>query len=140
MSMYVVEFPLLATGNINTSSFFKIDTSAPNSAVQAVVGDMPDGICQAGTQDAPGLPNSTAFAGYAPTSPNSGGNQIKFFGAGALIQLTIGTGGCTQGDLLKPDANGFGVTAAVGDKYGAKTFRPAVAGEKILVVIQKGVR
>ena len=141
MSVYNVTLPLRATGSINVSSFFKIDPANYRGALQAVVGDLPDGIIQAGTQDAPGTFGASVFGAYPAVTPNSGGAQAIFFGSdGMPVQLQAGIGGWTAGDLLKPDANGFGVTAALGDKYGAKAMSTALVGEKHEVIIRRGVR
>lgn len=111
-----------AGGNINPSSFVKVDTSADNQCLQAGAGEHAIAISQAGTKDAPGITGATAYAAQS-------GDNIEVFGQGELCNLLAGTGGFVRGDFLKSDANGAGVTTtSSGDFVGAYALESAAAG------------
>ena len=67
------------------------------------------------------------------------GDLLEVFGPGQETQLELG-GTVSAGDMLKPDANGKGVTAASTNYYGAIAKHGGAAGEKILVVVERGYK
>ena len=98
----------LANGNINVARIVKIDNTAGANfrVIQAdASSDKSVGISQQGTYQPPGVVGSDAFAAHA-------GQPVFVAAVGEETLLLIGTGGCTQGDLLTSDASGQGVTIA----------------------------
>jgi hypothetical protein len=119
---------LRANGAINPCCFVKLDPTEDNACLQATTGTFPIGISQEGTQ----LFNVTQAATQA-------GDQMALFGLGHICLLVYG-GTVTSGDLLKPDANGNGVTAAVGSGsyYGAIALESGSSGVKGRVQVMMG--
>lgn len=114
---------MIASGSILPSSFVKVDTTANNSVVAcSAATDKPFGIAQESTDAAP-VP-SLSGTQYAAVS----GENIRIYQNGDTCLLTIGSGGCTAGDELTPDANGAGVTAGTGNRVGAIATQTVAAG------------
>jgi hypothetical protein len=91
---------------------------------------MPVGVSGIGTKYAP-IPETTNV--YHAES----GDPVWVHGPGEECWLEAG-GTVTAGDLLKPDADGKGVTASAGDKYGARALASATSGEDIRAYVQVG--
>lgn len=122
--------PLRAGGDIGTCRFIKVSTAADNTALEADAGEFVIGISTEAAKAAP--------TDGASTEAAESGDQFEWYGMGNVALLTIGSGGCTRGDHLKSDADGQGVTASAGDKYGAIALESASAGEKAKVYIVVG--
>ena len=97
----------MANGNIYPCRFVKLDTSASFKALQAGSNEAILGISQVGTQDAPGVTGSTAYAAQA-------GREFQVFMAGSRTLLEVPAAGCTAGDRLGPDGDGKGVVITPG--------------------------
>ena len=129
MSRYAITPNLLANGNIAPASFVKIDPSNPLQALQAGVGDTPIGISGPGTDTAPGTTGATSNEAVAGEGP-------LIYGPGSIVELTAGSAGWTQGNLLKPDTNGNGTPITnVYDVAGAIALDSANAGELSRVMV-----
>lgn len=131
MGMGVGESSLLPNGNINYSSFVKLDTTE-GYCLQAGAAAKPFGICGPATHNMAitigGVDLDDGYAGVA------GGPALKIFGVGStMIPLRIG-GTVAIGDYLKPDASGFGVATTTNlDEVGAMARQAGVSGDIILV-------
>jgi hypothetical protein len=129
----------IADGNINPSRFVKIESAGTTGyeVLQAAAGtDRPIGISQEGTRQPPGVIGSDGYAAHQ-------GETLQVYGEGEEALLTIGSGGVTQGDYLKSDASGQGVTVAftLGSGtifYGAVALETANAGELARVLVKCG--
>lgn len=127
-----------ATGNIPPSYFVICDPAATKN-FYAKVGasasiDYTNGI----------LGISQEGTGFAPitganTNAATDGTPIDIYGPGDVCLLSIGSGGCTAGNLLKADATGQGVvlTATTLQHYGAKALQTCVQNDlcRVLVLI-----
>jgi hypothetical protein len=108
-------------------------TPADHTVFQATAGagtegDLVDGISQEGTRRF-----DSADAAIA-------GDQLKVYGPGDVCLLELGSGGCTAGQLLKPDANGKGIAATTDqDRVGARALQSGAAGTKVRVQVQPQV-
>lgn len=130
-------YSLKANGNINPCVFITIDVGTDNAALQCTAttgANQPIGISGQGAESPP-------IDGAATYHATAGNPVNEWYGPGAECLLTLGTGGCTRLDLLKPDASGQGVTSSVdGDFYGARALESGAAGEKVHVVVICGFR
>lgn len=118
----------VASGNINPSVFVKLDTSNNFSVLQAGANARTIGITSEGTKYAPGTNSNTYNAVQ--------GDEVTVYGLGDVCLLTIGSGGCTVGDLLESDANGAGVTSTTsGHAVGAVALETRAYNEKARVQI-----
>ena len=129
-------FSKLPGGDIEASSFVKLDPSNTGYVLQAGSGDQVYGISQPATRRIAldtydsslcGKLGDPAINIYGPTSDT-----------GVLLRLG---GTVSNGDFLKPDASGFGVVAST-DKnpYGAKALAAGVSGDLIPVQVMIGER
>jgi hypothetical protein len=126
---------LKPNGNIRTSSFVKQDPSATGFCLQATTGDMVWGISGPYTRRVALDDYDSEYAGVA------GDPAILIYGLGETQVLLRLGGSVTNGDLLKPDANGYGVVANANlDKYGARALMSGNAGELIGVEVLIGER
>lgn len=69
----------------------------------------------------------------APTAERMA--EVAKQGGGAKLLIA---GVVTRGDFVKSDANGAGLAAVAGDKYGAMAMASGVAGDVIPVEVQPG--
>ena len=127
MTRYAITPNLVAGGNINPSSFVKLDPNNDFWAIQAGVGDSPLGISASGTDTAPGTPGATAFAAVA-------GEQFVIYGIGSIVELKAGATGFARGPV-KADVNGYGVTAVSTNVVGALSLETVAAGELGRVIV-----
>lgn len=129
MGSMLSNIPMIANGNINVSTFVKIDTTRDYAVIQAAAGtDKPLAISQQGPRTAPNL-DQALFGQSINNYAAIAGDQLKMFYEGDVCPLTAGTGGWNPGDLLMSDANGNGVTWTSGNWYGARALSAANAGE-----------
>ena len=126
-------YPSVAGGTIAPARFVKQSTTADNTVLQAAAGDPIVGISQKGTRR---TPYSTLDDGNAAIS----GEPLHVFGPPETAPLELG-GTVTQGDRLKSDANGRGITAGTdGDNYGAIAPQAGASGDIIEVQVMLGMR
>lgn len=126
----------MPNGNIAPSRFVKIDaTQVGGYCLQAGSGDKVIGISEPGVRQPPISGLDDGFAGIQ----NS--NAIEVLTTNDEGWLETG-GTVTFGDLLKPDANGKGVTAGSdGDFFGAIALQSSTgAAQLIRVRVQLGFR
>lgn len=115
-----------AGGDINPARFTSISTAANNTVLESNSGDTKlFGISTEATKNAPQSGGSTLAA--------ESGDEVRIYEPGKTCLLTIGSGGCTAGDFLKPDNDGKGVTATTGAVAGAQAMETASASELALV-------
>lgn len=119
-----------ASANIRPSRFVKF--SGTNTVAECDAGEQMIGISGEAADTAP-LPSNSE---YAATSGQP--CTIYFCGDGLQedrpVLLVLGSGGATQGALLKSDNDGQGVAVASNnDKYGALALEAGSAGEAIRV-------
>lgn len=129
------------SGNILPSYFVIVDPAetigyckvAASASVDA--DNWPLGVSQEGTKDAPG---TTGASAYAATDED----PIDVYGQGDVCLLTIGSGGCTAGQLLKPDSTGKGIiidTSSGGAQfYGARALETAIEDDLCRVQVMTG--
>ena len=125
----------LPNGNIVVSTFVKLDPSNTGYVLQAGSGDTVYGISQPATRrialdsydsNLCGIQGDPAINIYGPNSDTG-------------VLLTLG-GTVSNGDFLKPDSSGNGITASTNkDKYGARALSSGVAGDLIPVEVIIGV-
>jgi hypothetical protein len=124
---------LNTSGNILTSTFCKLLTSADKTIAQCGANDPIFCVSQTGTHDAPGLSGSTVYAA------NTGQNQpIQVFVNGDVCPLSSNASGAgwTRGDYLRSDSSGYGMTGAVGiDNIGAVALESVTGGQTGLVQV-----
>jgi hypothetical protein len=125
-----------AGGTINVASFVKIDTTSGNNfyVVQCTATtDKIVGIAQQGPYTPPGVTGSVASAATS-------GQPVTVYGVGEETLLRI-TGTVTQGDLLKTDGSGYGLSASVTDTgsalawVGAFALEAGITGDWIRVLV-----
>lgn len=126
--MSAVQPRFVASGGIYPCRFVTI--SGDNTVAQSGAGDYTAGISQEGSHKTP-LPGETNT--YAAEA----GDPLEVFGPGQETQLELGAT-VVAGAKLKPDANGKGVSAASTNYYGAIAKHGGAAGEKILVIVERG--
>lgn len=119
-----------ASANISPSRFIK--RSGANTVATCGAGERMIGISAEYSAYAP-LPGQTEYAAAS-------GDVCSFVMVGDGLQedrpvlLVLGSGGATQGNLLKSDASGGGVVASTDkDCYGALALESGSAGEAIRV-------
>lgn len=120
MSFNVPNNSMKAAGNISPSVF--VTLSDEFTVSQSGTGDAPFGVSALTTNSFNGT--------YAATD----GQPIAVFGAAQECWLTLG-GSVSAGALLKPDANGCGVTASTNDKVGAEALQAGSSGNQIRVKV-----
>lgn len=125
-------FPLVSAGNIAPHRFVKQSTAADNKCAQCGANDIPVGISQRGTRNAPLTGWDDGYAAIA-------GESLQIYGLKETCMLELG-GTVTRGARLKSDADGKGVTASQGsgDNYGAIAGQSGTAGTLIEVQVQIG--
>lgn len=115
-----------AGGDIYPARFTTISTVANNTVLESNSGDTKlFGISTEATKNAPQSGGSSLAA--------EANDEIRVYEPGNTCLLMIGSGGCTAGDFLKPDADGKGVTATTGAVAGAQAIETASASELALV-------
>jgi hypothetical protein len=116
----------VASGTINPATFVKLDASNNQQVLACGAGDDAWGVSQY-WGDAPTFSDSTL-----PIPAATIGQSLLVYTLAALAQITLGTGGATNGAYLKADANANGVvTTTSGDKYGARALAAGSAGDVI---------
>lgn len=121
---------LYAGGDINPCRFCTMSTARDRTLVESNAGDMPFAVSGEGAQDTP-------IDGASPLAAQDG-DIFEHHIMGMTCKLELGSGGCTAGQLLKPDADGKGVAAGAGDKYGAQSLMAGSEGEKVDVFVKWG--
>lgn len=113
--------PVIAGGDIRPARFLTISTAANHTVLESNSGDTKLlGISDEHTRNAPQTGGSTNHA--------EAGDQVLVHLPNDTCLLKIGSGGCTAGDFLKPDADGQGVTAGAAAVAGAQALETAAAG------------
>lgn len=124
---------LKPNGNIVASTFVKPDPSNTGFCLQAGAGDLVIGISQPATRRIALDAYDTNLCGVA------GDPAINIYGLGETQVLLRLGGTVANGDLLKADASGYGVTASTNlDKYGARALSAGAAGDLIPVQVMIG--
>lgn len=131
----MLAYPQMAAGgDIRPHRFVKISTVANATLLEADAGELPIGISQPGTKEAPGLNGASTLAAAA-------GDEMMFYPPGTETLLYIGSGGVTSGSHLKSDADGKGVTAGTDkDAYGAIALESALENELCRVLVMSGYK
>lgn len=128
----------VASGDLPVSRFLK-PGGAQFTASLAASGDKPIGVAQEGSYYAPGLNGLTA-AQLATAAPD--GKELRVYGDGEVGLLIVGANVSGE-NLLKPDANGFGVpvdytNTSAAQAYGFRTFETAVSGNLVRGRVELG--
>lgn len=122
-------YSYVANGNISPSRAVKYDTTAGvlDRVLQAGAGDKVIAVSQMGVRYAPWTPLDDGFAAIA-------GENVACYGPpDRNVVLELG-GTVVQGDSLKSDTNGKGVTTtSTGDWVFAIAMEPGNAGDLIRV-------
>lgn len=95
---------------------FVVFGASDELVVAAGAGVLPIGI----------LMNDPTSGRHAEVAKQGGGGKLKIAGV------------VTRGDMVKSDANGEGLAAVAGDKYGAMAMASGVAGDVIAVEVHPG--
>lgn len=122
--------PMIAGGDILPHRFVKPSTAADNTCLQAGAGELPIGISQRGTRNTP-------FGSLDDGKAAVAGESLRLYGPNETCMLELG-GTVTAGAVLKADADGKGVAAGAGDKYGAIAGQAGTSGKLIEVLVQIG--
>lgn len=118
----------LASGNISPSRFVKQDTSNEGYVSQAGAGERAIGVSQSGTRQPPISGLDDGYAATQNTAP------LTVFTATDECDLEAG-GAITNGDYLKSDSSGRGVTASSADDiYCAIALRAATTAGQLVRV------
>lgn len=116
--------PVKAGGDINPARFVTLSNAANHTVVEA------------NSADTKVIGVSAEFTkSVDSTLHSSDGLSPTIFRRGTDPMLTIGSGGCTAGDFLKPDNDGKGVTAGSGDVAHAQAYESASENEKAKVEV-----
>jgi hypothetical protein len=116
-----------ASADIYPMRFVKIDTTTPFHVLQATAGDKIYGISQEGQRRIDYVAGTDSRAAAA-------GEDLNIHGPPEKDVLLMLGGTVTQGDSLKSDASGFGVTTtSTGDWIGAIAMASGVSGQAIPV-------
>jgi hypothetical protein len=118
---------MIAGGDIRPCRFVKVSTAANHTLLEADAGELPIGIAGQAAKEAPQDGSDTKAA--------EANDHVEWFGIGEVALLELGSGGCTAGAVLKSDADGKGVAASAGDKFGAISAEAGSAGELVEVQI-----
>lgn len=121
---------MISGGNIAPMRFVKPSAAADNTCLQCGAGEMPIGVSQRGTRN---TPYSTLDDGFAAIA----GESLEVCRPGDRALLELG-GTVAAGDHLKSDADGKGLTASAGDKYGARASQAGTSGKIIEVYVFPG--
>lgn len=121
--------PVIAGGTIRTARFVRITGNFTVSESDDT-SEFIYGISQEGTQDAPTDGSSVNAAEI--------GDQVEIHTQGETALLTAGVGGLNAGVLVMTDANGNGINATAGLKYGAMALETVAAGGLAQVQITLG--
>lgn len=120
---------LKAGGTIRPSRFITLSgvhtASESNANDDAIVGITSEATRTASTPD-------ITDANHALV-----GEPIEYFAWGEECLIELGTGGCTAGNFLEPDADGKGIVAAQGDTAGALALETGAAGNKVRVLVMQ---
>lgn len=134
-----MSFPkqMTATTTIRVARFVTPDGTNNNSVKESNSGDLPSGISQLGSREAP-LPSVTTD----PPNAAIAGEPLNVFPNGTQTVLRIGSGGITAGALLKPDNDGNGVALANSgtEAYGARALEAASEGHLCQVEVLIGYK
>ena len=102
-----------------------------NNIVQSVANDEAIGISHVATRviQLPGDPAQPAALE---------GETVRIYGLTESCEVFTAVA-ISVGDKLKPDADGFAVIATAGQKFSARAKANALAGEKVDVIVERGV-
>lgn len=128
----------VASGDVPVSRFVK-PGGAQFTATTAASGDKPIGVAFEGSYYAPGLVGLTA-AQLATCAPD--GKEFRVYGDGEVGLLIVGANVSGE-NLLKSDANGFGVpvdytNTSAAQAYGFRTMETAVSGNLVRGRVELG--
>lgn len=125
-----------AGGTINTCRFVVPDTTHPNGALQAADGDtLPLGI----SQDASRLRPDPDFSDANVLIAALEGETIGIHPPGHASVSLYCNFAWASGDLLMPDASGYGIVATTGKYYGARAEGPGTVGALCPVTVVTGL-
>ena len=116
--------------SILPARFVKLSTTEDNVVLECDAGDLPIGISQRATRNAP---YSSLDDGYVATD----GEGFRVYVEGEVCGLVLNAT-CAAGDRLKAAATGKGTPASAGEVYGARALRAGVADEIIEVIVEIG--
>lgn len=122
-----------ASGTIAPCSFVTVDSNFDEQVKQSGLGDMPTGIMWDAMKGTPGLAGSDTTV-----AAQSGDTGFRVYLDGDDCLLQLGSTTVSAGNMLKPDANGFGISGATGDQCGAMALQAGTVGVKIRVLIRPG--
>ena len=126
---------LAAGGDILPMSFVKLSAAADETCLQCAAGDVPVGISGTWTQYGGGTPaNDTQAQGGLEASS---GEFPQVASLGCVVPLICGnTGTWVRGNLLKPDALGYGTPISANtDVVGAIALESATPGVHARVMV-----
>ncbi|MBE41882.1 MAG: hypothetical protein CL480_11350 [Acidobacteria bacterium] len=116
-----------AGGDINPARFVTVSTAARHTVLESNSGDTAlIGITDESTKNAPQTGGSTLHA--------ESGDHARVHPYGDDCKLELG-GTVTQGDFIKPDNSGMGVTAGAAAVAGAIALESGISGDLIDVMI-----
>lgn len=120
MSWQTPNRTFVAAGTVNPAVFATLTTS-DFLILNSVSGDSPIGV------------TDTQYAQYNVSYSAVSGQSVAVFGPGQECWLTLGSGGCTANQGLKPDASGYGIVASTTNKIGAVSLEGGASGDLIRV-------
>lgn len=114
-----------AGGNISPCRFVVLSGEFTVTQATASPGQPPIGVSSEATMFPPNTPFDNGYAAI------SGYTNVRFYQLGDVCYIEAGAP-VTGGAYLMPDANGRGITATVGNYYGAEALETATAsGQRI---------
>lgn len=119
----------IARADIPPAKFVKQDGS-DNGVVPCVADDIAVGISYEGSREAP-IPSVTPLQAID-------GEPCGVYTETWSCEIVAGAA-IVSGEYLKPDANADAVPAAAGDQYSARARSNAAPGERVRVVVERGV-
>ena len=125
-----------ATGTINTCRFVVPDTSHPNGAAQAADGTH---LTLGVSGNAGRLRPDPDFSDANVLVAALVGEVVKINPPGNVSVDLYCNAGWNPGDLLMPDASGYGIVATTGKFYGARAEGPGTVGALCPVTVISGL-
>lgn len=129
MSSNAPKLNFIASGDIGRSRFVTLDSSNDFQVNESNANEMPIGVSQEWQNDSPSTGESTEAA--------QANDPIAVYSTGQICRLSCATT-ISNGDLLRPDAEGEALVASAGQKYGAVALEAGVDGDLIRVLVQPG--
>lgn len=116
---------MIAEGTITPFTFIKAGTLGGGGGLVCGLGDRPIGISFKDSRRSDYVDTTAAPGTLALVN-----EPFSIYTEASECFLRIGSGGCVQGDVLKPDSSGFGIVDASDTiSYGAVALQTGASGD-----------